>query len=233
MLRISLIVRTTFTTGTLQQQQHLRHEHEAGLEGLGHDVRGARGLQLVELRVVLRAHEHRHVRAHARGCERRMPIAVVGSEKLMTTAFALLEARRAAAAPRRPNRRRSRDRRPGARRGRAPDRDRARCTRSPATRARAPTFWPTRPKPHRITCSRSAMPSRGRVLALDGRARRPLLAQQEARDALVVADDERAHDHRQRDRHQQRLADASAGRCASSCSTMREQRDAELTARSR
>ena len=49
--------------GRLSSSSTCDDQHQAGLEGLGHDVGGARRGQLGESDVVLRAHQHRHVRA--------------------------------------------------------------------------------------------------------------------------------------------------------------------------
>mmetsp|Transcript_15007 Transcript_15007/g.58786 ORF Transcript_15007/g.58786 Transcript_15007/m.58786 type:complete len:626 (+) Transcript_15007:2270-4147(+) len=42
------------------QRQRVRGQHEAALDGLGHDLGGTGGLELFEVAVVQRAHHHRH-----------------------------------------------------------------------------------------------------------------------------------------------------------------------------
>ena len=79
-----------------------------------------------------------------------------------------------------------------------------------------------------MTCSRLRDLMRRQLFALDRGPGRPLLAQQEPRDALVVTEHERTQHHRQDQRHQQRLT--QAGRDRAGLQADGAQSDTELTA---
>ncbi len=123
----------------VEQQQHVRHQHEARFQRLRHDLRGAGLLQLLQLRVVLRAHQDRQLRAqlahrpddlHRSRCAPRTSARARGS----------VRDRRLPASRSPCRRRRSPHRRRAAPARRRADPNRARRTRSPVDPARARGF---------------------------------------------------------------------------------------------
>ena len=62
----------------MQQHQHVGNQHQTGLERLGHNVSGARGLQILQLRIVGRTHQNGDLRTQlpdaAQNADRRVGI---------------------------------------------------------------------------------------------------------------------------------------------------------------
>ena len=204
----------------------MRGQHEAGLEGFGHHLGGAGGLELEQARVVGRAHQHRHVGAQpaqaAQDGERRARIGErddhrvgVGEtdflEHLLVGGIAVHH--RLAHLPR------------GAHAHRVEiDGDVFEALRFEHAR-------------HVLADAAEAAQDhvlalgdgqRRRVLAFDRGFRRAALAQQQARHALVVGEDHRRQHHAQHHGDQQRLRDGRIDGLV--LQQQREQRDAEFAA---
>ena len=210
----------------VQQHQHVRDQHETRFEGFRNDVGGSGILQLLDAGIVLGAHQHRHLGPHA--------------------AHAVQDADRGGGIGE------TDDHRAG---GPQPDfreqffirriaeHDRVAGLACGADARRVEVerdvFESLRFQHPRHVLADAAEAAQddvlapgdfmgGSLLTLAGGGRRGLLAQQPARDALVVVEDQRAQQHRQHDRDQQRLAQAF--RRQPGLQQDGAQRDPELTA---
>ena len=120
----------------IEQQQHVRHQHQARFQRFRHDLGGARLLQLLELRVVLSSHQDRQVRPQLAyrfdDLHRRCDFRERQDQHAAALQSDCLQHLVAVPSPRSPDRRRAA---PARRRA---DPNRARRTRSPDAPARAP-----------------------------------------------------------------------------------------------
>src|SRR5207237_4254096 len=210
----------------VQQHQHMRDQHETRLEGFRHDVRRASVLQLLEARVILSTHEYGHRGAqpadaaqnadgssgvreaddhHARGVEPDLDQQVlVGG---------ISEDHRVA------------------RLARGADARRVEIERDVFEPVRFQHPRDVLPDAPEATQDHVLAPrdlAGRRILALTRRVRRARFEQQQAGDALVVVEDERAQHHRQHDRHQQWLPERRRDELR--LQPDRAQRNAELAA---